>query len=162
MKYWLFLLILLPFIQVNAQERTRLSGKVVQHEYFLENVHVQNITTGKYAVTDPEGLFYLSARSGDTLLLSHVSTRDLVKILQEQDFTPDTLIIRFSSEEVELNEVILNENSEINAVSLGIIPKKIEKLTVQERRLKASGDFKPKHLFGLLLGSLQIEPILMP
>jgi hypothetical protein len=61
---------------------------------------------------------------------------------------------------MELREVVVNETSEINAVSLGIIPKKIEKLSMNERRLRTAGDFKPIHLLSILGGSLEIDPIL--
>ncbi len=61
---------------------------------------------------------------------------------------------------MELKEVVVNETSEINVVSLGIIPKKIEKLSMNERRLRTAGDFKLIHLLGILGGSLEIDPIL--
>ena len=60
----------------------------------------------------------------------------------------------------QLKEVTINKSSEINAVSLGIIPKAIKRKTQVERQLYTAGDFKPIHLLGLLAGSMEVDPIL--
>ena len=60
----------------------------------------------------------------------------------------------------QLEEVSVNKNPEINAVSLGISPKGIKKYTPAERRLKTAGDFKPIHLLQILGGSMPVDPLL--
>ena len=143
-----------------AQERNLLHGQVVKSDSLVENVHVQNVSNQRFSVTNKEGFFSITANSGDTLVLSHVSSDDLISILEPADFEPDTLVIRLKDHANELEEVVLDEDSDINAVSLGIIPKKVEKLTVNERRLRTAGDFKPIQLLGIFGGSLPIDPIL--
>lgn len=160
MKKVILLPLFLILVQVNAQERIILNGQVVKEDFLLENVHVQNVTTGLYAITDKTGLFKLSSRAGDTLLLSHVDARDLVRILDEDDFSTFPLVIRFTDTHHELEEIIIDERDKISAVSVGIIQKKTRKLTMNERRLKTAGDFKPIHLLSILGGSLQIDSIL--
>ena len=59
-----------------------------------------------------------------------------------------------------LDEVFIEQKSEFNAVSLGIIKKEIKPLTVYERQLYTAGDFKPIHLLSILGGSLQVDPII--
>lgn len=60
----------------------------------------------------------------------------------------------------ELEEVALTNVQEINAVSLGIIPREIQTLSVNERRLAEAGDFKWTQLLGLIGGSVPVNPIL--
>lgn len=156
---FLFIFLIFPAVAI-AQERTQVTGRVQNVETPLENVHVKNISSGKFSVSGASGEFLLSIRSGDTLVLSHVGMNDLISFIKKEDVSRDLLIFRMSEQSDELKEVVVNEVSEINAVSLGIIPKKIEKLSMNERRLETAGDFKPVHLLGLLVGSLQIDPIL--
>lgn len=97
---------------------------------------------------------------GDTLVLSHVGMQDLISFIKKEDLQQSLLSFQMNESSQELEEVIVNETPDINAVSLGIIPKKIKKLSTNERRLRTAGDFKPIHLLGILGGSLQIDPIL--
>lgn len=156
-----FLLFLLLFsLAVQAQERSQITGRVENAAVPLQNVHVKNITSGKFSVSGPSGEFLLSIKAEDTLVLSHVGMNDLIFFITKEDLAQDPLIFRMTESSNELREVTVGEESEINAVSLGIIPKKIEKLSMNERRLRTAGDFKPIHLLGILGGSLQIDPIL--
>ncbi len=143
-----------------AQERELLTAKVVKNDLVMENVHVNNVSAKKFSVTNDKGIFFIDARAGDTLVLSHVSARDYIKFLSEEDLESEMLLIHMKDNANELDEVILDEYSHINAVNLGIIDKKIEVLSENERRLQTAGDFKPIHLLGLLGGSLQVDPIL--
>lgn len=135
-------------------------GLVESKDSLLKNVHIKNVSSGKFSVSDEEGLFQLNIRPGDTLVMSHVGMEDLISFMRPSDLQESPVIFMMSESSQELKEVIVNETSEINAVSLGIIPKKIEKLSLNERRLKQAGDFKPIHLLGILGGSLPLDPIL--
>lgn len=159
-KYFLFILCFLFILKLQAQERLEMAGLVKADNSYLENVHIKNITTGKFSVSNASGEFILNLKAGDTLLLSHVGMNDLINFVKESDLTHSSLIFSMTESSSELREVIVDETSEINAVSLGIIPKKIKKLSVNERRLKQAGDFKPKHLLGILGGGVSIDAIL--
>ena len=143
-----------------AQERFPVRGIVTNQENLLQNVHVNNVSSGKYSVSDEKGEFELNIQSGDTLVLSHVGMEDLIRFIKQDDLQEFPVVFEMVESSMELKEVVVNETSEINVVSLGIIPKKIEKLSMNERRLRTAGDFKPIHLLGLLGGSLEIDPIL--
>ena len=144
--------------KITAQERTPVSGKVKSGEIPLENVHIKNISSEKATISDAKGRFQLNIKKGDTLLLTHVSMQDLVSFIKKEDL--QNLVLNMLQKPNELKEVMVNEHSEINAVSLGIIQKEIKPLSVNERRLKTAGDFKPIHLLGILTGSLPLDPIL--
>lgn len=145
---------------IYAQERKFITAKVVKNDSVVENVHVNNVSAKKFSVTNEKGIFFIDARAGDTLVLSHVSSMDFIKFLSEEDLETDPLLINMEDNANELDEVILNEYAHINAVNLGIIEKNVEILSENERRLHTAGDFKPIHLLGLLGGSLQVDPIL--
>lgn len=148
------------FHGLQAQERKLLNGIILNYDTPLEKVHIKNVTTGKYALSNVEGEFSLLSGTRDTLLISHVGMMDVVKFLSEADVEQDPLIINMVSFSNELKEITINQNSGINAVSEGIIPRKIEILSVNERRLATAGDFKYVHLLSILGGGLQIDPIL--
>ncbi|CAM4071146.1 hypothetical protein [Gillisia limnaea] len=154
------LLISLFTLYSTAQERTILEGRVVSDNILLENVYLKNISTGRSSTTNNNGEFLLSAKAGDTLLFSHVAMNDHIKLVDSNDVMKSPLLISMTSRNNELEEVRVTDVSRINAVSLGIIPKEIKTLTLNERRLQTAGDFKWIHLLGLLGGNLQVDPIL--
>lgn len=160
MKLYFFTGMFLLFLGLQAQERKPLNGIILGYDAPLENVHIKNVTTGNYALSNVKGEFSLLSAQKDTLLISHVSMTDVVKFLSEADVAQDPLIINMVNFSNELKEITINQNSGINAVSEGIIPRKIEKLSVNERRLEQAGDFKFIHLLSILGGNLQIDPIL--
>lgn len=160
MRKYLLLLFFLQAFFMHAQERVQIKGLVKHDSIALENVHVKNISSGKFSVSDASGEFVLSLKQGDTLVLSHVGMNDLIQFAGKEDLQEEILIFRMTESSSELREVVVDETSEINAVSLGIIPKKIKKLSVNERRLKTAGDFKPKHLLGVIGGGLSFDAIL--
>lgn len=135
-------------------------GKVLHQEAILENVHVNNVSTRKYAVTNKEGLFTINTRVGDTLVLSHIGMDDLIVFLTIEKVELNLPVFYMEAISNQLDEVLVKEGPRIDAVSERIIPKKIVRLSENERRLKTAGDFKPIHLLGILVGNLQLDPIL--
>ncbi|WP_289023760.1 carboxypeptidase-like regulatory domain-containing protein [uncultured Salegentibacter sp.] len=160
MKLWLILIIGVFPLCTFAQENKKISGQVFQNESTLENVFLQNITTKKSTLTNSDGYFSLKATIGDTLLFSRIGFVDYIKILNKADMETKFIKIKMKVRINELIEVNIQNNSEINAVSEGIIPRKVKKLSTHERRLQTAGDFKWIDLLGLLGGSLEIDPIL--
>lgn len=147
-------------LKLQGQERIEMGGLVKVNDSPLENVHIKNISNGKFSVSNASGEFFLNLKAGDTLLLSHVGMNDLINFVKENDLSQSPLIFNMTESSNELREVVVDETSEINAVSLGIIPKKIKKLSVNERRLRQAGDFKPRHLLGIIGGGVSIDAIL--
>jgi hypothetical protein len=159
-KHLLTVFCFIFFIPLQAQERILVQGIVKNQDSLLQNVHVKNISSGKFSVSGVKGMFQLNIKAGDTLVLSHVGMEDYISFIKPEDLQKSPLSFTMTESPEELREVVVNETSEINAVSLGIIPKKIEKLSVNERRLRQGGDFKPKHLLGILGGGVSFDAIL--
>ena len=155
-----FLLTLLCSFQLAAQERMKVAGSVKTKGFPLENVHIRNISSKNFTISSSSGKFILNIAAGDTLLLTHVGMQDLIKLVSKEELERQPLLLEMLQKPEVLREVVVNEYPEINPVALGIIPKEIKKLSMNERRLRTAGDFKPIHLLGLLGGSLQVDPIL--
>lgn len=151
---------LLFCFSATAQERVPVEGNVSSRQVGLEDVHIQNITNMQFSVTTRTGNFRISLAAGDTLIFSHVSMKDLIKVVEQEEISVGKMAVVMLENDTELKEVVIDENEEISALSLGIITEEKERLTMNERRLETAGDFKWYHLFGLLGGSLQIDPIL--
>ncbi|MGI0105732.1 hypothetical protein [Salinimicrobium sp. WS361] len=160
MKYYVIIFFIFLLLPLQAQERSVVQGIVKNNDSLLKNVHINNVSSGKLSVSGEKGLFQLKMKTGDTLVMSHVGMNDLISFIKADDLQKSPLYFRMIENSQELGEVVIDENSEINVVSLGIIPKKIEKLSMNERRLETAGDFKFIHLLSLLGGSLEIDPIL--
>lgn len=160
MKFWFIIILGMFSLSTFAQNRNEIRGRVSQNDSILENVVLKNVTTEMATVTDSNGSFSIKAALGDTLLFSRIGSADLIKILNKADMESNFLEIKMKELINELPEVNIQNTPEINAVSLGIIPKEIKPLTTNERRLQTAGDFKWKNLLGILAGNLQIDPIL--
>lgn len=143
-----------------AQERHQLNGKVAGEEEPLENVHIRNISTKSSVLTREGGLFSLVAEAGDTLVFTHVAKNDLIYFVSTNDIERNYLDIHMTAFENELDEVVVDKNNNISALSVGIVQQQAELLSVNERQLKAAGNFKPNHLFGILFGGLNLNSIL--
>ena len=145
---------------LRAQERKQIPGSVTTGGLPLEKVHIKNISSHKFTISDTSGQFLLLMKAGDTLVLTHMGMQDLIKFISEEDLQQQPLVLKMLQHPEELREVVVKDHSEINVVDLGIIPKEIETLSMNERRLETAGDFKWIHLLGILGGSLEIDPIL--
>ena len=160
MKPIILLLFLLSATAILAQERVPVSGVVNTEEFPLENVNIRNISSERFTVSDVFGRFQLNMKIGDTLVFTHLGMQDLIKFVSSEELQKQPLLLKMLQQPEELKEVRLNAHPEINAVALGIIPKEIKTLSVNERRLKTAGDFKPTHLLGVFTGGWLLDPIL--
>ncbi len=156
----IFLLFLIFSISATAQERVPVEGNVTNRKAGLEDVHIQNITSMQFSVSTKAGNFRISLAAGDTLIFSHVSMKELIRVVGQEDINSGSMSVAMFENDTELREVVIDEKEEISALSLGIISEEKERLTMNERRLATAGDFKWYHLFSILGGSLQIDPIL--
>lgn len=93
------------------------------------------------------------------MLFSSIQLSDLRLIVSNDNIESLKLRVVMFQKNTVLKEVII-KNSSINAVSLGVVKKKVKQLTHAERKLKTAGDFKPVHLLQILGGSLDVDPIL--
>lgn len=135
-------------------------GKIVVASGNVEGVTIVNLVNEKSTVSDSKGEFYILAKAEDLLVFSSLNLENHRKLIEEEDLKSDFITITMFDKINKLDEVVVNKRPEINAVSMGIIPKKAKHFTQMERQLYTAGDFKPIHLLGLLGGGLEVDPIL--
>lgn len=159
-----FLLAFLFFKTFNAtaqeEKRQKIYCKIIANETSVEGVNILNILTEETAISNAEGEFFIQAKYDDLLLITSLNLEVKRKLIEKEDLDLDVINIKMIPKMTELKQVNINENAQITAESLGIVPKDQKKYTPAERKLKTAGDFKPIHLLGLLGGSLQVDPIL--
>lgn len=160
MKNYLIVVACFFICTIYSQKNTFINGFVSFDSNPLEDVYIKNISTNDNTITDSLGQFRLNSKVGDTLFFSYLGMNNITKILSEYDFLNSNLSIEMFKHSFDLEEVVLHDNSKFSSLSMGIIPNDRKTLTLNERRLKASGDFKPIHLLSLLGGKLDFDPIL--
>jgi len=134
---------------VFSQERQIFSGKVVANDVGLPDVFIINKNTGSETKTNYSGLFELSAKPGDRIVV--YSTRIIVREfnLLSESFKESPYIISVNYNAYELEEVVINKYDRINSESLGLVPKGQKKRTVAERRLYTAGALSVGTVIGL-------------
>jgi len=138
-----------------------LYGKVVLSSKPVEGVNVINNNSQISTISDSQGNFSIPVKENEVLVFSAVNLNPLKKrITQEDLISKEFLLIQMTTKELELKEVIVNENANLTAENLGVIPKGQKKYTQAERQLATAGDFKPIMLLGLLGGSMQLDPLI--
>lgn len=131
------LLLLLLLVQ-NAFCQTPLSkeifGQVLEQSTTIEGVNIINNTTQITTVSDANGMFSIVVKEGDVLVFSSVNLEPVKHRITVEDLNKN-LVIKMTAKEIELKEVVVNENSNITAENLGIIPYGQKKYTPAERKL---------------------------
>lgn len=129
----LLFFILLFSLFSTAQNKKVLNGKVVAPVKDLQDINITNLQNGKEVTTDSEGVFAIFAQVGDTLLLTSVQLQTRRIAIEKEDFEYVPFFIKMQPAVTMLKEVVV-ESRKIDAVSLGIIPKKVRIYTPAERK----------------------------
>lgn len=126
------------FVQIGFGQKTDaklLSGKVMEQSTSVEGVNIINNTTQAGTVSDADGRFSITVREGDVLVFSAVNLDPVKRRITPEDLSSSSLVVKMTAKEVELKEVVVNENANINAENLGIIPYGQKKYTPAERKV---------------------------
>lgn len=131
----LILLVLAQFAAGQSFGEKQLIGKIVVDSLAVENVNILNSRTQKTSVTNKKGEFSIAADEDDLLILSAVNLETKRKYVRAEDLRQQLIIIKMTLKVTQLSEVVVNENSEINAVNLRIIPEGQKQYTPAERKV---------------------------
>lgn len=120
---------------VSAQGVQTLRGKVVADKNGVANVFVINKSTGIEVKTDNNGFFTMVAKPGDkiTAYSTQIIVRDFM--LNAESFKQSPYVISVNYNGYELDELVIDKYKNLNAESMGIVPKGQKRYTVAERRL---------------------------
>lgn len=155
------LLLLLFFVCQTAFSQTLLKGKVISDAPNLDGIHVINLSGKKNTVTEKGGFFSILAKANDTLLFSGTQIKGIQVTLKEVDFSENLFFIKLKQHVRMLEEVYIKNYPEINAVSLGIIPKGTKSYTPAQRRLRtATAPFINLDAGGMAGGSIGVDPLI--
>ena len=153
-------MILFLFFQ-NGFSQTLLKGKVISDAPSLDGIHVINLTNEKTTITEKGGFFSILAKPTDTLMFSGMQVKGMQIILKELDFSDNLFFMKLKQQIRMLEEVYIKSYSEINAVSLGIIPKGTKSYTPAQRRLRtATAPFIDLNAGGMAGGSIGVDPLI--
>ena len=155
MKFIFLLLNLAIFTSVYAQKVT-LSGTVVSNNIPLENVNIVNFSTSEVTNSKTNGAFSLTINMGDTLKISYLGMETILRVINQRELQNPKQTFNMVVVSSKLDEVKINT---IDAVSLGIIPKKVKPLTSNERKFASESKINSIDLIGLGF-RLELVPIL--
>lgn len=156
-------LFFLLIFQISFGQQTvvkNLKGKITSNASDLEGIYIANLKSNEATLTDKNGYFAINAGVGDTLLFSALQFVGLKKQLQKEDFEQQLLFVKLETMVNVLEEVKINQYKNINAVSLGLVPKNQKQYTPAERRLRSAGDFKWYSPLLIPLGGMSVDGLL--
>lgn len=130
----LFLLLVQIGFAQNAAYK-EITGQIFEQSSNVEGVNIINNTTQVTTVSDISGMFSIVVKEGDVLVFSAVNLDPLKRRITIEDLNSSSIIIKMTAKAVELKEVIVNENANITAENLGIIPHGQKKYTPAERKV---------------------------
>ncbi|UPZ17501.1 carboxypeptidase-like regulatory domain-containing protein [Flavobacterium humidisoli] len=132
------IIVFLFFVQIGFGQKTDLKllvGRVQEQSTSIEGVNIINNATQAATVSDSDGNFSIAVHEGDVLVFSAVNLEPVKRRISVEDLIVSSLVIKMTAKEVELKEVIVNENANITAENLGIIPYGQKKYTPAERKV---------------------------
>jgi hypothetical protein len=134
----LHIIFFLLIVQIGFGQKTaykEITGQVFEESSNVEGVNIINNTTQVTTVSDVNGMFSIVAKEGDVLVFSAVNLDPVKRRITAEDLNLTSIVIKMTAKEVELKEVIVNENANITAENLGIIPSGQKKYTPAERKV---------------------------
>lgn len=142
---------------------TQISGKVIANSD-VENVHVINNTSKKFATTTANGNFTISAKLNDTLVFSSIQYKLKIVLVDMVVITNKSLVVYLEDHLNELNEVVVGSvltkdlesdidnskaNPKINFYDVGIPGYEGKMPTQKERFLIEADHGKFLYFYGL-------------
>lgn len=112
-----------------------ISARIVVDSTNIENVNIVNTRSEKTSVSDKNGFFQIGVNVGDVLILTAVNLETRNKKINEEDLKTGIVILKMIPKVTQLKEVNVNDNANINAENLRIIPKGQKQYTPAERKL---------------------------
>jgi hypothetical protein len=145
----LFLTAEMAFCQIPVSKE--IFGQVLEQSTTIEGVNIINNTTQITAVSDANGMFSIVVKEGDVLVFSAVNLEPFKYRIAAGDLSKN-LVVKMTAKEIELKEVVVNENSNITAENLGIIPYGQKKYTPAERKLYTANSTSVDKLLNKISG----------
>ncbi|NNT71888.1 hypothetical protein HKT18_06640 [Flavobacterium sp. IMCC34852] len=135
-------------------------GKVVSESVDLDGIYIINLKSNAATATEKEGYFTLKVSVGDTLMFSAIQIKSKKIVVSQEDFDKDLFLVKLEPMVNKLDELVIKQYKNINAVSLGIISQNTKHYTPAERKLRtASGDGISGNTNGSSGASAGLDPL---
>ena len=148
------MIICLPIGIMSQESRSLISGTVRSDTTRVENAHVINKTSNKGSITNAQGEFKISAKPGDTLIISDIQYQGKIIVLSARQVASSNLDILLEELTNELEEVVLKQYGNM-AEELGLPNAGKTPLTKIERNLNA---YSQKSTPMVILQALLFKP----
>lgn len=156
-----FFILFTTVVLGQLKNSAEIKGRVNAYASNLEGVFVINLKSEQTVFTNETGDFVVKANVGDTLVFSGLQFKRKEVVLCTEDFQADILNVHLVTMVHELQEVVIRNYNNINAVSVGIISSNQRKYTPAERKLKTATDLSPSASFsGMVGGSISADPLI--
>jgi hypothetical protein len=152
LSFWI--VILLPVLIFSQESRTLITGTVRSDTLGIENAHVINKTSNKGSITNQLGQFKISAKEGDTIIVSDIQYRGEILILNARHIEEGNLDFELEVLTNELEEVVLRQYGNM-AKELGLPNAGKKPLSKVERNLNA---YSQKSTPMVILQALLFKP----
>ena len=133
--YFFFLFVFVQAVSAQTNGNLLIEGHVFVDSSAVEAVNVVNSNTSKATTTNSNGVFSLFVNEGDVLFISAVNLVTLQIKVSQENIKSGTIFVQMKANSIPLKEVIINENAQISAASLGIVSKDQKQYTPAERKL---------------------------
>ncbi len=108
----------------------------------LSGINVLNKYSRENAATINEGYFAINARPGDTLVFTNINFVGKNVAVTRENYDGQLLLVNLEAVANQIEEVIVDEHKNINAVDLGILQNKPKSYSKAERGVKAGASFE--------------------
>ncbi|MEE1899882.1 hypothetical protein V1389_16155 [Flavobacterium rakeshii] len=158
MKTKLLLLSFLFTLSSYAQERQLIKGRVVAGGIPVSQRGVVNLNSRTDTKSDTLGNFKIMAMVTDTIVVQTSSYYTRRVVVREKDLK-QMLVVDLGS--FELEEVVIDKYGDINAESLGLVPKGQKQYTRAEKKLFTAGEIKSVwDVVAMVLGMASLDAII--
>lgn len=153
--------VLVPRVWSQNQERTMITGRVTSNVKNLEGVYVINAQTEATVTTTANGSFSILAKAGETLVFSSIQFKENRVLLKVEDFSDLNFSVPLKVIMYQLQEVIVKRYDHINSVALGIVAPGQKSYTAAERKLRTATALDAMGSGGGMAGgSISVDPLL--
>ncbi len=150
-KNYLHIVLLLLSQFVVSQNDSIIKGKIIIETNDNEGITIVNISNKTNTISGNGGYFKIKAKINDTIIFSSIHLVAKKHIVTKKDFGKDLLFIKLEIYTRHIKEIMVTNADDINAESLGLVPKGQKKYTPAERRVKTAGDWSGTGIDGALL-----------
>ncbi|SFW68164.1 carboxypeptidase-like regulatory domain-containing protein [Cellulophaga fucicola] len=135
-KLQFFLFLVTATQLTTAQDKiVQLKGSVISNVQEVVGVYVLNKTSNKGSITNENGSFSIPVRLQDTIEFSAVQFKNREIVITQKILDLKSYIINLDETLEELDEVVLDQRTQVTAMSLGFVHANVKTLELAEREL---------------------------